>query len=242
MSIAIAIVVSLMEHYAVMISQKLIIQQIIERIDKVRRHAQAHIGEDLFALRVEQQIPETELINALGLERSLDEIPDSKIRGIAKALCGINPYKVRSLEAGCRLLIAELQPASNEEREADEAAFRNNLMRLTTRYLALSQSERTQLFVTLEGTRTREQSETQMITELVKLRVDAEIEYERVLDDLRTLQAECRVPQEPLCDPRRLSEGDLKLHAHLYRDVVRQLKSQLTRADNRRHEQLQEAS
>ena len=81
-----------------------------------------------------------------------------------------------------------------------------------------------------------------MITELVKLRGDAEIEYERVLDDLRTLQAECRVPQEPLCDPRRLSEGDLKLHAHLYRDVVRQLKSQLTRADNRRHEQLQEAS
>ncbi len=242
MSIAIAIVVSLMEHYAVMISQKLIIQQIIERIDKVRRHAQAHIGEDLFALRVEQQIPETELINALGLERSLDEIPDSKIRGIAKALCGINPYKVRSLEAGCRLLIAELQPASNEEREADEAAFRHNIMLLTTRYLALSQSERTQRFVALEGTRTREQSEMQQITELVKLRVDAEIEYERVLDELRTLQAECRVPQEPLCDPRRLSEGDLKLHAHLYRAEVRQLNHQITRADNCRHEQLQEAS
>ncbi len=242
MSIAIAIVVSLMEHYAVMISQKLIIQQIIERIDKVRRHAQAHIGEDLFALRVEQQIPEDELINVLGLERSLDEIPDSKIRGIAKALCGINPYKVRSLEAGCRLLIAELQPASNEEREADEAAFRHNIMLLTTRYLALSQSERTQRFVALEGTRTREQSEMQQITELVKLRVDAEIEYERVLDELRTLQAECRVPQEPLCDPRRLSEGDLKLHAHLYRAEVRQLNHQITRADNCRHEQLQEAS
>lgn len=242
MSIAIAIVVGLMEHYAVMISQKLIIQQIIERIDKVRRHAQAHIGEKQFVLPVEQRIPEVELINALGLEQSLDEIPDSKIRGIADALCGVRPYKARSVEAGCRLLIAELQPASNEEREADEAAFRNNLMRLTTRYLALSQSERTQRFVALEGTRTREQSEVRQITELVKLRVDAEIEYERVLDELRALQSKCGIPQEPLSDPRQHSEADLKLHAHLYRDVVRQLKNQITRADYHRHEQLQEAS
>ncbi len=58
MSIAIAIVVSLMEHYKVMISQRLIIEQLIARIEKVRRYALDRVKEgDEFVLAPPEQIP-----------------------------------------------------------------------------------------------------------------------------------------------------------------------------------------
>lgn len=245
MSIAIAIALSLMEHYKLMLSQRLIIENLIERIDKVRRHALDRIKErDEFILGLEHQIPIDELREALGIDdvEDFEQVPGSQIRGDLKALCGLNSYTARSLAAGCRRLIAELRPASDEERQADEEAFRNRIMELAVRYSSLTKSERTKVLVNLEGTRTREQSEMEELTQLVKLRIDGEFEYEHVLNQLRSLQEANRITQEPLCDPRFLCEEDLTLHIYLYRDEVRRLSNHTKRADNRRHEQLQEAS
>ncbi len=180
-------------------------------------------------------------MEALGIDDADDfeRVPNGKIRGDLYALCGLRAHTARSLVAGCQRLIAELRPASDEERRADEEAFRNKLMRLAAHYSSLTKGERTQVLADLEGTRTREQSEMQELSQLVKLRVDADLEYERVLEELRSLQRANRVTQEPLCDPRHLGEADLMLHTRLYRDDVRQLSKQLTRA-TMRHEQLQQ--
>ncbi|USN52361.1 MAG: hypothetical protein H6759_05095 [Candidatus Nomurabacteria bacterium] len=176
-----------MEEFSVMIGQQLIIQSMIDRIDKVRRHALNHINEPKILLDETWLIPTHELCDVLGVD-SLEEILSSKIRGIALALAGKKEYHPRSIAGGAEQLMELLRPAADEEQAEDERKLRNRILGLAARYLSASVEERTKILISLEGSRTRALSDTEEVTELVRLRINADHEYERVSKQLRKLQ------------------------------------------------------
>ena len=241
MSITIAVVLVLMEEFSVIIGQKLIIQKMIDHIEKVRHHVLTRLNEPSMRLNEAWQIPAHELCDALGVDM-LDEIMSSKIRGIAYALTGEREYHPRSLAAGAKELIKLLEPAAREERETDESELRSRILELAARYSSMAETERTMVLVALEGSRTRSTGLVEEVTQLVRLRLEAETEYTSVLEQLRERQINQSSSTEPLSDPRYLQDADLKLHTHLYREEVRKLNRQFNRRDAQRYDQLQEAS